>query len=95
MNEAYQAGKDESTPWSEKERWRPLWIQLGHIYANLAWLRIHRADERNWYVNGKLAAGLLIRSVDAYQNAGMGRKAEAVSRYARLLRRAYWRRVDQ
>lgn len=89
----------DAMPFEEIDAWRrwqdnrTLWMQMGETFALLAWLRLNKFPSGDWYQNGKQAAGLLIRSCDAYQQAGMGRKAEAVSRYARLLRREYWRRA--
>jgi hypothetical protein len=85
--------------WQERELWaewqetRTLRITMGETFVLLAWLRLNKFPSGSWYANGKQVAGLLVRAVDAYQEAGMGRKAEAVSRYARLLRREYWRRA--
>ena len=50
----------------------------------------HEPPGRLWQESCRKAAGWLIQSIDWYQRAGLGRRAEIVGRYLERLRRAYF-----
>jgi hypothetical protein len=64
--------------------WRTLHVRLGDIFADLAWLHLHRTPS---HCRHRKACGLLVKAVDQYQLAGLGRRAESAWRYARLVHR--------
>jgi hypothetical protein len=75
-----------------EQEYRILFIRLGDIHADLAWLWVHRtAIGRPNLQKAGVACGRLMRAVEMYQLAGLTRRARSAWRYARLLHRARWR----
>jgi hypothetical protein len=69
-------------------RWqaqRTLAIALGEVYLSLARAYVDlRRDHRR-------ACGLLVKSAERFQAAGLTRRAKVVWRYSRMLHAARWR----
>ena len=74
----------------EEQGWRTLHIRLGDIYADAAWVYVHKTRERSRY---RRACGLLMKAVEQYQLGGLSRRARSCWRYAQLLHRAGRRAV--
>jgi hypothetical protein len=75
-----------------EQEYRILFIRLGDIFADLAWLHIHKtAIGRPNLRKAGVAGGLLVKACSQYQLAGLTRKARSSWRYAKLLHRARWR----
>ncbi len=79
---------DRLEAWRAYQRHRTLAIELGDIYADLAWLHVHKTRPRYRHRMYRKAAGLALKAADQFQVAGLGRRARAAWRYARLVHRA-------
>jgi hypothetical protein len=79
---------DRREAWRAYQRHRTLAIQLGDIWAELAWLHVHRTRPRRRHLMYRKAAGLLVKAAAQFQYAGLGRRARSAWRYALVLHRA-------
>ncbi len=79
---------DRTEAWRAYQRHRTLAIQLGDLWSDLAWLHVHKTRQRCRPRMYRKAAGLLVKAVAQYQYAGLGRRARAAWRYARIVHRA-------
>lgn len=77
--------------WAEQRTMR---IQLAGAYLDVAWLYVHRVPGGLQGRTRGRVVHAIVHAITLLQLAGMGRKAQAVSRWAEQLRRAY-ERIDQ